>query len=187
MKAARVLRVALVSDTHGFLDARIASVVQQCDWVVHAGDVGAALVLNALRPRGGRVVAIRGNNDVLAKWPAEDAGVLDGLPLEAVLELPGGRLVVVHGDRCGPASRRHEWLRRRHPLARAVVYGHSHHPVCDRSAEPWVLNPGAAGRARTCGGPACMVLHATRREWHVELQRFPPLEPARRPRALVYR
>jgi uncharacterized protein len=100
---------------------------------------------------------------------------LQKLPLEATLELPGGPLVVVHGDRVLPARERHERLRRQHAQARAVVYGHTHRLLCDQREQPWVLNPGAAGRARTFGGPSCLVLHADLRTWRVEVMRFAPL------------
>ena len=71
---------------------------------------------------------------------------LASIPWEARLPLPGGLLVVVHGHRV-PAADRHARLRALYPQARAIVYGHSHRLVVDRDASPWVLNPGAAGRA----------------------------------------
>ncbi len=168
------LRVAILADTHGHGDSRIQEVVADCDYAVHAGDVGNAAVLEDLHPRGGIVVAVRGNNDLPGKWPVDDATVLKQLPAEADLELPGGRLVVVHGHRAGSVATRHAWLRERYSTARLVVYGHSHRLVCDQSHTPWILNPGAAGRARTFGGPSCLVLHASDRNWHVETHRFEP-------------
>lgn len=173
MSARASLRVAILSDTHGALDARIAAQVLQCDVAVHAGDIGNAAVLTALQPRGGRVLAVRGNNDTAAKWPPADHAVLNGLAESALLELPGGILAVVHGHRAGGTAERHARLRRQFPAARAIVYGHSHRLVCDRDAPVWVLNPGAAGRARTFGGPSCLVLHAGIRVWRVEILRFP--------------
>lgn len=161
------MRVLIVADTHGRIDARIAALARGCDAVVHAGDVGTADVLAAL---GGTVTAVRGNNDVAAKWPAAQQARLAALPVEAALDLPGGRLVVVHGDRW-PARSRHAALRSAYPAARAVVYGHSHRLVIDTDALPWVLNPGAAGRARTNGGPSCLLLQATPQAWSVSPQR----------------
>jgi uncharacterized protein len=167
-----VLRVAIVSDTHGRLDPRIADIVADCDIAVHGGDIGSAGVLAALTPRSGRVVAVLGNNDVPHKWPAGEQHLLASLPQQWSEELPGGRLVVVHGHRM-PAKDRHPRLRRRFPDARAIVYGHSHLLVLDQDAEPWVLNPGAAGRERTYGGPSCLVLSASRECWSVAVHRFP--------------
>lgn len=161
------MRVLIVSDTHGRLDARIAARARECDAVVHGGDVGNAAVLDAL---GGNVLAVRGNNDVVEKWPAAQHDRLAALPLQTGFDLPGGYLVVVHGDRW-PARGRHAALRRAYPAARAIVYGHSHQLQVDTDALPWVLNPGAAGGTRTCGGPSCLLLHATAGSWQVLAQR----------------
>lgn len=164
--------VALLADTHGWLDPRIARIAERCDIAVHAGDVGATAVLDALRPRSGEVLAIRGNNDLPAKWPEGDHEVLDTLEPEAELALPGGDLVVTHGDEPGRAADRHNRLRLRFPRARAVVYGHSHRRVADTDRIPWILNPGAAGRTRTHGGPSCLVLVASIDAWSVHEHRF---------------
>ena len=167
-------RVAILSDTHGRLDPRIAGVVACCDCAVHAGDIGAAAVLAALRPLMNTVVAVLGNNDVAEKLDAQDWTMLREMPIEARLELRGGLLVVVHGHKAGPASRRHAWLRSRYPAARAVVYGHSHRLACDQTQAPWILNPGSAGLTRTFGGPSCQVLTTGGRRWMIETVRFPP-------------
>jgi putative phosphoesterase len=167
-------RVAILSDTHGRLDPRIAGVVATCDCAVHAGDIGSAAVLSALWPLMHTVVAVLGNNDVAEKLDARDWMVLRDVPLEARLELRGGLLVVVHGHKAGPASRRHAWLRSHHHTARAVVYGHSHRLVCDQAQAPWILNPGSAGLTRTFGGPSCQVLTTGKSRWTIETVRFPP-------------
>ncbi len=167
--------VAIVSDTHGFLDLRIAEIVLACDIAVHAGDIGSQRVLSALKPRRGAVVAVRGNNDVPEKWPENEWNALELLPFECGLDLPGGHLHVVHGDRVGRAKDLHARLRKRYADARAVVYGHSHRIVCDCIENPWVLNPGAAGRQRTYGGPSCLLLYADAQRWDVEVRRFEPL------------
>lgn len=171
----RGVRVAILSDTHGVLDERVAEEVTRCDAAVHGGDVGGLGVLHALRPRGGTVVAVRGNNDTDSKWPPAEPGQAGRLPEEAELHLPGGRLVVVHGHRVGPARARHDRLRARYPDARCIVYGHSHRLCCDLDGEPWVVNPGAAGRARTYGGPSCVILQACASAWTLEVRRFPLL------------
>ena len=167
----RKLRVLLLADTHGILDTRIGTFARECDVVVHAGDVGNASVLDALSAGGARVIAVRGNNDVPSKWPRDDRRALDGLEETARIELPGGVLIATHGDHYTPSTR-HARLRAAFPDARAIVYGHSHRIVVDDTASPWILNPGAAGRARTYGGPSCLVLEASLRGWHIETLRF---------------
>ena len=164
------MRVLLVADTHGALDAYVAAQARACDVVVHAGDVGAAAVLEALRDACARVVAVRGNNDVAAKWPPADRALVQTLPERVEIGLPGGRLVVVHGDRFA-AAQRHRRLRAAFPAARAIVYGHSHRLCIDDAERPWVLNPGAAGRARTFGGASGLLLTATAAAWRIEVLR----------------
>jgi putative phosphoesterase len=166
------IRVAILSDTHGFLDPRIARVVRSCDFAIHAGDIGGASVLRALLPRRNKIIAVRGNNDVPQKWSPAERSILDDLPAIAELDLPGGKIVVAHGERRGSGAARHIRLRRDYPYARAVVYGHSHRIVTDRSTLPWILNPGAAGRARTFGGPSCLVLTASSTSWRLRVFRF---------------
>jgi len=165
------MRVLILSDTHGQLDARVATLARECDVVVHAGDVGNATVLETLRAGGANVFAVRGNNDVASKWPRGERAALDALEDEARVDLAGGTLIAVHGDRYPPATR-HARLRRDFPDARAVAYGHSHRLIIDDSATPWILNPGAAGRARTYGGPSCLVLEARPKSWRVEAHRY---------------
>lgn len=180
LSGAASVTVALVADTHGHLDARVAALAARCDAVVHAGDVGAGAVLNALAACSAPLLAVRGNNDVPASWPNREGHLAEALPGAARLLLPGGQLVIVHGD-AWPAARRHRGLRRRFPEARAVVYGHSHRLAVDDAAFPWLLNPGAAGKTRTFGGPSCLLLKATPLRWAVASHRFPlPARPLAR-------
>jgi uncharacterized protein len=165
------MRVLILSDTHGVVDARIASLARDVDLVVHGGDVGNANVIATLEEGGARVVAVRGNNDVASKWPRDDAHALLDLADVERVDLPGGTLVAVHGDRHAPRQR-HAKLRAEFPDARAIVYGHSHRLLIDDAATPIVINPGAAGRARTYGGPSCIVLDASQKEWRFEAHLF---------------
>lgn len=177
-----ITRVALLADTHGWLDPRIAAVARACDVAVHAGDIGAAGILEALAEDGARVVAVSGNNDTPSHWLDADRATLDRLPDTATLDLPGGALWIVHGHRL-PARTRHRRLRAQAPDAAAIVLGHSHRRFIEYTPAPWILNPGAAGRSRAYGGPGCFVLHAATARWSVETHVFDPLP---RPRRRVY-
>ena len=165
-------RVALVSDTHGHLDPRIVKVVERCRLAVHAGDIGSGSVLDALAQPDRRVTAVRGNNDVPSKWDRDEHRRLQALPWEAALALPGGRLAVTHGHQIESVERRHGWLRERYPDARVVVYGHTHRRCIDRSARPWIVNPGAGGRNRTFGGPSLIVLDVDDSRWRLRTLSF---------------
>jgi uncharacterized protein len=158
--------VGILSDTHGYLDARVADVVNRCDYAIHAGDICGAHVLDQIRPRI-RLIAIAGNNDSAAIWDAGDADVVNGLPDNCRLDLPGGSIIIEHGHRLGGFPD-HDQLRWDHAEARVIVYGHTHKRIIDQSSQPWVINPGAAGRVRTKGGPSCLVLTASETDWHIE-------------------
>ena len=105
-----------------------------------------------------------GNNDIASKWDPNEHRRLESLPWEAALSLPGGRLAVTHVHQIESVERRHGWLRERYPDVRVVVYGHTHRRCIDRSARPWIVNPGVAGRNRTFGGPSLVVIDMRRRD-----------------------
>ncbi|GAB6042737.1 metallophosphoesterase family protein [Endothiovibrio diazotrophicus] len=168
------IRVAIVSDTHSFVDPRIAETIRGCHRLVHAGDIGDADVFDQLQPIDGEILAVRGNNDTAHLWPPQHHETLLGLPLEAGMELPGGRLVVLHGDRHWGSHDLHGKLRALYPQARIIVYGHSHTQVIDQDDAPWVVNPGAAGKRLTRGGPKCLVLTASAGHWKIDKFHFPP-------------
>lgn len=176
------MRVAIVSDTHGEVDDRVVEAALRCDLVLHAGDVGSRTVLDTLDSGPGRLIAVRGNNDVRDKWHRSDWTLLESLPWEARLPLPGGEIVVVHGHRYGNPGRSHHRMRRDYAGARLVVYGHSHRMCTDESDVPWIVNPGAAGRVRTYGGPTICLLEAGRSRWRLDLRQFPAVAQGRGPR-----
>lgn len=165
-------RIGIISDTHGFLDPRIAEVITDCDIAIHAGDIMGQHVLEQMNPRGGKIIAVRGNNDNEFIWESEQHPTLATLDHVANIDLPGGRLVVVHGHLHGGNHPNHSVMRNQFPEARTIVYGHSHKMICDMDESPWVINPGAAGEIRTRGGPSCLVLEASETDWQVESIRF---------------
>jgi len=140
------------------------------DWIVHAGDICSLRGLAGLRPRLG-LVAVAGNNDLPRLWPPEERTTCRRLAQSARLPLPGGLLAVEHGHRHGWNHPSHRKLRRAHPDARLVVYGHTHRRTLDTRLRPWVLNPGAAGTTRTHGGPSMALLLACGRRWSVRFLR----------------
>ena len=162
--------VGILSDSHGYLDPRIAEVVNQCDYIVHAGDIFNAQVLEQLTPKKA-LLAVAGNNDFPAFWDEAEADIVKALPKNNSLELPGGLLVVEHGHRLGNMPD-HDDFRLDHADARLIVYGHTHRRVVDQKEKPWVINPGASGKVRTHGGPSCLVLHASEDEWKIDTVLF---------------
>lgn len=156
--------IAIISDTHAVLDERIAALIRDCDYAIHAGDVCGETVLEAMQPKTGQVYAVAGNNDVMFHG--------DRLPQQTRLELASGSIAIEHGHLHGMNKPCHASLRKAHPDARMIVYGHTHTMLQDKSQQPWVVNPGAAGGTRTRGGPSCLVLTCDADDWNITEHRF---------------
>jgi putative phosphoesterase len=138
------VRVALVADTHGRPDARLAArlAALQPSLILHAGDIGDLRVLDALGAHA-PVIAVRGNID--AQTP--------GVPDEVVLELtrdeaPVLRLLLTHIAVYGPKLRADVRRRAQAAAAQLVICGHSHVPFAARDGGLTVFNPGSAGPRR---------------------------------------
>lgn len=164
--------VAIISDTHADLHAEIYAIIRQCDVAIHAGDIGNGDILHAMQPKSGRVIAVTGNNDYPRSWPVNQTEQLNNLPPTASLELPGGLIKIEHGHLHDMSKPDHDDLRKAHPEARLIVYGHTHQKIIDDFVTPWVVNPGAAGVTRTRGGASCLVLTASESLWKIDSYRF---------------
>ena len=169
-KMSTQVTVGILSDTHGYLDNRIAEVIRECDYAIHAGDIMGAHILNQLQPRK-TVIAIAGNNDIPSIWNKDESTIVSALPVTTQLELPGGLISIEHGDRLG-CSPDHDQLRCDHTEARMIIYGHTHKRIIDQTTTPWVVNPGAAGNRPNRGGSSCLILKASEESWKVEMFRF---------------
>jgi len=160
--------IAVVSDTHAYLDPNIIELIKTCDFAIHAGDICGADILSSMQPKSGKVIAVTGNNDPYCHISKKQ------LPKVLSLELPGGKITIEHGHEHGSHKPCHDSLRATHSDAKVIVYGHTHKQVIDKTSIPWVVNPGAAGRTRNHGGPSCLVVTCyDDKEWEIEQYRFP--------------
>ena len=127
-----MLRIGLISDTHGLLRPEAVAFLRGCDHIVHGGDVCEPAVLAqlaALAP----VTAVRGNND---KGPWADA-----LRESDLLQLGGVWIYAIHDVAQIDLD----------PVAsgvRVVVSGHSHKPSATEREGVLFVNPGSAGPRR---------------------------------------
>lgn len=134
-----VVRVGVVSDTHGRLHPRIHDVFAGVSHVVHAGDVGSEAVLDELAVLA-PVTAVLGNVDPLAL----------GLPRFATVELAGVRFAVGHVERDLRASDEAGG-------ADVLVVGHTHVPKVERTGKILLVNPGSPARSRGAGRTVALV------------------------------
>ena len=124
--------MGVISDTHGLVRDEALAALAGSEAIVHAGDIGAPEVLQALRAIA-PVHAVRGNND-RDEWARE-------LPAIDVVEVGSQLLYLVHDIAdldVDPAAAGFA----------AVIYGHSHKPLAERRHGVLYLNPGSAGPRR---------------------------------------
>ena len=167
-----VKKIGILSDTHAYLDERIKETLQDCDVILHAGDIMANEILEQLANLSAQVICVAGNNDVETVWPKKHKDIVNAIPEHVELEINQQKLAMIHGHQYGMAQPDHEKLRQAFEDARVIIYGHTHKQVIDNSQTPWVINPGAAGKIRTQGGPACLVLNIEEQNWQIQTIKF---------------
>lgn len=141
--SARRTTVLVLADTHlsaGGIErmpSEVWDLADRADVILHAGDVTASQLLDALAERA-PTHAVLGNND---------HDLADSLPPDLVLDLGGVRVAMIHDS--GATAGRGRRMARRFPDAEVVVFGHSHQPVCEPTEEGQLLvNPGSPTQRR---------------------------------------
>lgn len=130
--ATKTALIGVISDTHGLLRPEALEALRGSQYIIHAGDVGAADILETLLSVA-PVTAIRGNVDKEA-WARR-------LPETEVVEIGGVSIYVLHDlaklD-----------LKPEAAGFNVVVYGHSHVPKQETRHGVLYFNPGSAGPRR---------------------------------------
>ncbi|TVP52370.1 MAG: YfcE family phosphodiesterase [Halomonas sp.] len=125
--------IGVIADTHGLLREEVLELLDECELILHLGDVGNKeadkAILERLATRA-TVHCVRGNIDTAA-WA-------ESLPLHQDIMVNDRRLHLVHRledfDSAIPCD--------------AVLHGHSHKPRNEIQAGKRLFNPGAAGKRR---------------------------------------
>ncbi len=131
------LRIGLISDTHGLLRNEVYAVFEDVDEILHAGDIGEPAILTELEVIA-PVWAVSGNMD---GWSVREVA-----PERQEIERLGHKIAVVHGHQWGSPKVK-DLAEAFHDFS-AVVYGHTHIPLIEKTAGPLVVNPGSAGHHR---------------------------------------
>lgn len=128
------MKVGVISDTHGLLRPRVPELLEGCDAILHAGDVGDPEILDRLASIA-PLTAVRGNVDTSGR----------------LAELPDR----VSGTLGGDAGLRYRMVHRRDDVKEdlidgsdLLVFGHSHRPELSWHGSCLLLNPGACGPRR---------------------------------------
>lgn len=127
-----MLRVGLISDTHGLLRPETKAFLQGSDLIVHAGDICDATVLDELAAIA-PVTAVRGNND-RGSWAQQ-------LRKTELLRVGDVFIYVIHD--LGELD-----IEPNAAGVRVIVSGHSHKPLIKHRDGVLYVNPGSAGPRR---------------------------------------
>lgn len=129
------MRIGVISDTHGFLDPKVARLFRGVEHILHAGDIGlpgVVLELESIAP----VTAVLGNTDAALSFRETE-----------IVRLAGRKFLVHHiVNPRSPTDTLKERLAREQPDV--VVFGHTHKPFRESLGPTLFLNPGYAGKPR---------------------------------------
>jgi uncharacterized protein len=144
------MRIAVISDTHNYLDPRVPQLFAGVHHILHGGDIGSPVIVLELEQIA-PVIAVAGNTD--------DPG-FHYRPTQTV-ELAGHKFLVHHilnpHAQTDPIKAR---IAREHPAV--VVFGHTHKPFCETIGNTLFFNPGYAGKSRFGLERSVAILHCDR-------------------------
>ena len=140
----RLVRIGVISDTHGYLDARVIDAFGGTDLIIHAGDIGKPKILDVLATVA-PVRAVRGNTD-RGPWA-------DDLSATALLAIDRVTLYVLHDIQQLDLDPKAAGIR-------VVISGHTHRASLEEKNNVVFLNPGSAVEPRHNSPPTVAILTA---------------------------
>lgn len=136
-----MIRIGLLSDTHGFIDDKILSYLEPCDTIWHAGDIGFTAVIDKLESLNKKLFMVHGNID--------GHEIRSMVPKELVFYAEDIKVVLTHiGGYPGKYTfDAKKLIEKNRP--NIFVCGHSHilKIIKDSNYNLMHLNPGAIGKS----------------------------------------
>lgn len=148
-----IMKIGLVSDTHGYFDPDLPELLAGVDSILHAGDVGSREVLDDL----GRIAdlrVVRGNVDpVELNLPPSLKVRFENVQVEIQHQLPVPQDELEQWTDGSPLQQQNpertaEFLENFDPETQVVVFGHSHRPCLLTVGHKLFFNPGSSGKKR---------------------------------------
>ena len=124
-----VMKIGIISDTHGLLRPEVTKALEGCEAILHGGDITGPEIIERLESIA-PVYVVRGNGD--RDWA-------EHIPLFLDFELAGLRVYMTHRKKDLPDDLSEYDL---------VVFGHSHKYEESRHGKTLLLNPGSCGPRR---------------------------------------
>lgn len=154
-----VQRIGVVSDTHvpgraRCLPQALLERLEGMDLILHAGDLvdeNVLVDLQVLAP----VVAVAGNMD--------PPHLHERLGRRKLLQLGSLQIGLIHGDGMSRATRQRAEEAFKDFQPQAIVFGHSHQPLCAYTEEMLLFNPGSPVDPRWYGRPSYGILQVNLR------------------------
>lgn len=132
-------KVALISDSHSYIDDKTLSYLQNVDEIWHAGDIGSMDVMASL-PQGKQIRAVFGNID--------DLEIQSIYPEWASWESEGVKILMTHIGGKPPRYSKGVKSKIKESKPQLFICGHSH--ICkveyDQALNCLYMNPGAIGQ-----------------------------------------
>lgn len=138
----QLIRVGVLSDTHGYLHPQIANVLQGVHRIIHTGDIESPESLTALAQLA-PLNPIRGNMDFgdwAAALPTEDFIEVGNILIYALHDLSR---ITVDPEAAG---------------IRVIISGHTHQPRAHWQGHRLYLNPGSASLPRHGLAPSVAIV-----------------------------
>ena len=124
------MKLGVISDTHGVLREEVIEYLRECDYIIHAGDVGNKDIIDKLDSIA-KTFVVRGNND------NDEWGLT--LPEYREIEMDEILIYLVHDKADIPKDLKEVDL---------FIYGHSHKFSNEKIDNIIYLNPGSCGKKR---------------------------------------
>ncbi len=145
------MKTGIISDTHDLLRPEVIKMLQDCDCILHAGDISSQKILTQLEQIA-PVKVVRGNND---------RGWAENLPESLDFELDGLHVYMTHKKKDLPGDLNAYDL---------VIIGHSHQYsevyTYTNGKRTLLLNPGSCGPRRFHQPITMAMLEITEDGWN---------------------
>ena len=161
------MRIGVISDTHGYFDPRLPTLLAGVDSILHAGDAGSRLVLEQLQAIA-PLAAVRGNIDpAVLDLPSALTRQFGAIGIHLLHQLPESPRVLREWAEAPeanePSSAPYRRFLRSFPRGcRVVVFGHTHDPLAQILGGKLFFNPGSAGKQRFSLPRCCGLLEVSR-------------------------
>lgn len=144
-----VMKIGILSDTHGLLRDKVMEALTGVDHIIHAGDIDRQEVIDSLESVA-PVTVVRGNAD--KDWAGD-------IPVTASIDLSGKRFFIIHNKgKIDSGLSGYD----------VIVYGHSHKFSCvEKDGQIW-LNPGCCGKRKSGQEISLAIAEITGEEIHFD-------------------